>query len=68
MSLRERELGNDFFCFKAKMSWLNYGEMFDRRCAELIFRFQVNDLERRTFNTKFSTIAILVTRKFFQAM
>ena len=50
------------------MSRLNYGEMFDRRCAELIFRFQVNDLERRTFNTTFSTIAILVTWKFFQAM
>ena len=68
MPLRERELGNDFFCFKAKMSRLNYGEMFDRRCAELIFRFQANDLERRTFNTTFSTIAILVTWKFFQAM
>ena len=68
MPLRERELGNDFFCFKAKMSRLNYGEMFDRRCAELIFRFQVSDLERRTFNTTFSTIAILVTWKFFQAM
>ena len=50
------------------MSRLNYGEMFDRRCAELIFRFQVNDLERRTFNTTFSTIAILVTWTFFQAL
>ena len=38
MPLRERELGNDFFCFKAKMSRLNYGEMFDRRLRRVDFQ------------------------------
>ena len=68
MPLREKELGNYFFVLKLKChGWITEKCLTDG-CAELIFRSQANDLERRTFNTTFSTIAILVTWKFFQAL